>query len=439
MSHQWIAILDLGSPDTQMVARQIRQNHVYSEVIKHNTRAGELSANPPAGIILSYADSDLFATTNLTHDPALLEMGIPVLQLKCDSVLTLQNLIPAPADTPQPYTAALLHDFVFNTCGCTGDWQLATWVDKMVAQLRQQIGDEHVILGLSGGVDSSVVAVLLHRAIGRRLHCIFVDNGLLRHAEDQQVQTMFQTKMDIDLHVVNARAYFYERLRNVTDPETKRKIIGHAFIDIFAEQARKFKDCKYLAQGTIYPDIIESISPLKDGQQAVKSHHNVGGLPPDLKFELIEPLRELFKDEVRAVGRVLGVDAELLERQPFPGPGLGVRILGEVTAERVKILQQADLRVQEELRKLPNYHTIWQAFAVLLPIHSVGVHNHQRTYENVCAIRAVHSVDAMTATWVHLPYATLETISRRIIQEVPGINRVVYDISNKPPATIEWE
>ncbi|MBO6067085.1 MAG: glutamine-hydrolyzing GMP synthase, partial [Kiritimatiellae bacterium] len=270
-------------------------------------------------------------------------------------------------------------------------------------------------------------------------HCIFVDNGLLRANEDVQVEHMFKTKLGLDLTVAHAAQRFYTALKGVSEPEAKRKIIGREFINVFAEEARKFRDCKFLAQGTIYPDVIESSSSVKGPSQTIKSHHNVGGLPEDLKFELVEPLRDLFKDEVRAVGRVLGMDPELLERQPFPGPGLGVRILGEVTEAKVKLLQQADLRVQEEIRKLPEYRQIWQTFAVLLPVKSVGVMGDQRTYEYTCAIRSVNSIDAMTADWTRIPYDTLATMSNRIINEVRGINRVVYDISSKPPAPIEWE
>ena len=287
--------------------------------------------------------------------------------------------------------------------------------------------------------DSSVVAVLLNKAIGRRLHCIFVDNGLLRYREAEQVEEMFKKNLGLDLTVVRAGERFYAALKGLDDPEAKRKTIGRLFIDVFAEEARRFKDCRYLAQGTIYPDVIESRSPVKGPSQTIKSHHNVGGLPPDLKFELVEPLKELFKDEVRAVGRVMGMADELLDRQPFPGPGLGVRILGEVTKEKVELLQLADLRVQEEIRKLPNYKTIWQTFAVLLPVRSVGVMGDQRTYEYTCAIRSVNSIDAMTADWTRIPYDVLARMSNRIINEVRGINRVVYDISSKPPATIEWE
>jgi len=333
----------------------------------------------------------------------------------------------------------ILSNFVFGVCRCERDWKLDSWVDETVDRLRGQIGDDEVVLGLSGGVDSSVVAVLLNRAIGRRLHCIFVDNGLLRYREAEQVEEMFSRNLGLDLTVVRAADRFYAALAGLDEPEAKRKAIGRVFIDVFAEEARRFSHCRYLAQGTIYPDVIESKSPRKGPSQTIKSHHNVGGLPADLKFELVEPLKELFKDEVRAVGRVLGLSDELLDRQPFPGPGLGVRILGEVTKEKVELLQQADRRVQEEIRKLPDYKSIWQTFAVLLPCRSVGVMGDQRTYEYTCVIRSVNSIDAMTADWTRIPYDVLAKMSNRIINEVRGINRVVYDISSKPPATIEWE
>ena len=337
------------------------------------------------------------------------------------------------------YGSDILANFVFKVCGCARSWKLSAWVEDAVGRLRSQIGDEEVVLGLSGGVDSSVVAVLLNKAIGSRLHCIFVDNGLLRWREAEQVEEMFKKNLGLDLTVVHAEQRFYDALKGLDEPEAKRKAIGKNFIDVFAEEARRFRHCRYLAQGTIYPDVIESRSPRKGPSQTIKSHHNVGGLPDDLKFELVEPLRELFKDEVRAVGRVLGMADELLDRQPFPGPGLGVRILGEVTEEKVRLLQLADVRVQEEIRKLPDYKTIWQTFAVLLPCRSVGVMGDQRTYEYTCAIRSVNSLDAMTADWTRIPYDTLARMSNRIINEVRGINRVVYDISSKPPATIEWE
>ena len=333
----------------------------------------------------------------------------------------------------------ILRNFVMRICHCTADWKLTSWVEDTVARLKEQVGDDEVVLGLSGGVDSSVVAVLLNRAIGPKLHCIFVDNGLLRYQEAEQVERVFKQNLGLDLTVVRAADRFYAALKGLENPEAKRKAIGKLFIDVFAEEARRFRHCKYLGQGTIYPDVIESRSPRKGPSQTIKSHHNVGGLPADLKFELVEPLRELFKDEVRGVGRVLGMADDLLDRQPFPGPGLGVRIVGEVTEEKVKLLQQADIRVQEEIRKLPNYKSIWQTFAVLLPVRSVGVMGDQRTYEYTCVIRSVNSIDAMTADWTRLPYDLLARMSNRIINEVRGINRVVYDISSKPPATIEWE
>ena len=511
--YQRIAILDYGSQYTQLIARRIREQQVYSEILPFDTTAEKLRANMPKGVILSGGPNSVFERGAPGIDPAIFDLGVPVLGVCYGMQLMSQSLggrvepgesreygktemttvpdnelfagLPEKfvvwmshgdrvAEIPEgfkvsatsancPYAAIrdekrrfyafqfhpevvhtqhgsqILGNFLFKVCGCRADWKISTWIEDTVGKLRERIGNEEVVLGLSGGVDSSVVAVLLHKAIGRRLHCIFVDNGLLRHGEDVQVEEMFKAKLGLDLHVAHAARRFYDALKGIEDPEAKRKTIGREFINVFAEEARKFRDCKYLAQGTIYPDVIESSSSTKGPSQTIKSHHNVGGLPPDLKFELVEPIRDLFKDEVRAVGRVLGMDSELLDRQPFPGPGLGVRVLGEVTEEKVKLLQQADLRVQEEVRKLPDYKSIWQTFAVLLPVKSVGVMGDQRTYEYTCAIRSVNSIDAMTADWTRLPYDTLATISSRIINEVRGINRVVYDISSKPPATIEWE
>jgi GMP synthase (glutamine-hydrolysing) len=338
-----------------------------------------------------------------------------------------------------PLGTTILRNFVLEICGATPDWEMADFARRTIVELRQRIGHEQVVCALSGGVDSSVVAALIHRAIGPRLHCIFVDNGLLRRGERQEVERTFRDAMGVDLHVVNAAQRFLEALRGIEDPEQKRKIIGRLFIEVFSEEARRLGPVRYLAQGTLYPDVIESRSPIGGPSATIKSHHNVGGLPPDLKFELIEPVRELFKDEVRALGRELGLPDSIIERQPFPGPGLAVRILGEVTAERVALLQEADLRVQEEIRKWPEYRRIWQSFAVLLPIRTVGVMGDSRTYEHVVALRIVESLDGMTADWVRVPYDILGVISNRIINEVRGINRVVYDISSKPPATIEWE
>ena len=510
---QKILVLDYGSQYTQLIARRIREQEVYAEIISYETTAEELKKLAPKGIILSGGPNSVFEKDAPSIDKGIFELGIPVLGICYGMQLMSQILggrvvpgkereygkmpIETAKDNPlfknipstitvwmshgdrveaipssfergalsatcpfasmfdnkhrfyglqfhpevvhTQYGTEILKNFVFSICQCKNDWKLTNWVDATVKELKDRIGNEEVILGLSGGVDSSVAAVLLHKAIGKNLHCIFVDNGLLRYREAEQVEEMFKKNLGLDLTVARAAERFYEKLKGVDEPEAKRKIIGKEFIEVFTEEARKFKHCRYLAQGTIYPDVIESKSPKKGPSQTIKSHHNVGGLPPDLKFELIEPLKELFKDEVRAVGRVLKISDELLDRQPFPGPGLGVRILGEVTKEKVELLQQADRRVQEEIKKLPDYKTIWQTFAVLLPCRSVGVMGDQRTYEYTCAIRSVNSLDAMTADWTRLPYDTLATISNRIINEVRGINRVVYDISSKPPATIEWE
>lgn len=511
---EWIAILDYGSQYTQLIARRIREQNVFSEIVPFDSSAAALRAGKPAGIILSGGPNSVFDTGSPKCDPEIFDLGIPVLGICYGMQLAAQTLggkvksassreygqakiavssdsalfggIPAEMDVwmshgdqvealPPGFESCarsrtcpiaamqdetrkiyaiqfhpevahtrngneIIRNFIFGICGCRGEWKLANWADAAVAKIRAQVGETgEVVLGLSGGVDSTVVAALIHRAIGDRLHCIFVDNGLLRHGEAEQVDATFRAKMGLDLTVARAAPRFFAALRRLEEPEAKRKAIGKTFIEVFAEEARKFPDCRFLGQGTIYPDIIESSSKLHGPSETIKSHHNVGGLPPDLKFELVEPLRDLFKDEVRAVGRVLGIDNALIDRQPFPGPGLGVRVLGEVTPGRVALLQQADLRLQEELRKLPGYGKIWQSFAVLLPCRSVGVMGDRRTYENVCAIRCVDSIDAMTADWTRLPYDALAAVSNRIINEVRGINRVVYDISSKPPATIEWE
>ena len=511
--HHWIAVLDFGSQYSQLIARRIREQQVFSELVPHGISAAALRERRPAGIILSGGPSSVFDPGAPTCDPALFDLGVPVLGICYGMQLTAQilggqvragtrreygralvNVIAADplftdlppelevwmshgdqvAERPPGFEALaqtttcpaaamgnalrriyglqfhpevvhtprgteILRRFLFSVCGCTPDWRMSSFAAEAIGRIRGQVGDAHVICGLSGGVDSSVVAALLHRAIGPQLHCIFVDNGLLRAGEAEQVEATFHDKMGLDLHVAHVQDLFLQGLAGVTDPEAKRKIIGKRFIDVFSAEARRLSDCRFLAQGTLYPDVIESHSPLGGPSVTIKSHHNVGGLPPDLKFKLIEPVRELFKDEVRALGRELGLDAELIERQPFPGPGLAVRIVGEVTRGRVELLQRADRIVQEEISLLPQAHEIWQAFAVLLPVRSVGVMGDGRTYENTCAIRAVSSLDGMTADWVRLPYETLARLSNRIINEVRGINRVVYDISSKPPATIEWE
>ncbi|HBA84377.1 MAG TPA: GMP synthase (glutamine-hydrolyzing) [Verrucomicrobia bacterium] len=511
--HDWIAILDFGSQYTQLIARRIREQQVYCEIVRFNTPAVELAKRKPKGIILSGGPASVLADGSPSVDLAIYEMGVPVLgicygmqlmgrDLKgrvrpgkareygsatisvTDPDLLFKDLpnilevwmshgdqveelppgfsvlaktgtcpIAAMADRKRnlyglqfhpevvhtPRGVEILRHFIVDACGCACNWKMSAFVEESIQAIRQKVGSDHVLCGLSGGVDSSVVAALLHKAIGKQLHCVFVDNGLLRFKEAEQVEDTFGKTFGMDLHVAHAQDLFLGRLAGVTDPEKKRKIIGATFIDVFAEEARKLGQVKYLAQGTLYPDVIESVSPLGGPSVTIKSHHNVGGLPPDLQFSLIEPLRELFKDEVRELGRELELPDFIINRQPFPGPGMAVRIIGEVCKDRVDLLQQADLRVQDEILKLSNYKDIWQAFAVLLPVQSVGVMGDERTYENVVAVRAVQSLDGMTADWFRLPYETLDRISTRIINEVRGVNRVVYDISSKPPSTIEWE
>ena len=331
----------------------------------------------------------------------------------------------------------LLSNYVMDICGCSGTWSPASFIDSTVAELKAKIGDDKVILGLSGGVDSSVAAVLLHKAIGSNLHCIFVNNGLLRANEFDDVLASYKG-MGLNVTGVDASERFYRDLKGVTDPEQKRKIIGRDFVEVFNAEAKKEENARWLGQGTIYPDVIESCS-VKGPSATIKSHHNVGGLPKEMNLQVVEPLRLLFKDEVRRVGRALGIDQSLLGRHPFPGPGLGIRILGEVTAEKVRVLQQADKIFIDNLRESGWYDKVWQAGVMLLPVQSVGVMGDERTYESCVALRAVISTDGMTADWVHLPYELLAKVSNEIINKVRGVNRVVYDISSKPPATIEWE
>jgi GMP synthase (glutamine-hydrolysing) len=331
----------------------------------------------------------------------------------------------------------ILKNFAFRVCGCRGDWTMASFVDESVEKIRATVGNGKVVCGLSGGVDSTVAAMLIHKAIGDRLTCIFVDNGLLRLNEAAQIRTRFE-RLRLSLDFVDASDLFLDRLAGITDPERKRKIIGATFIDVFQQRATELGGFEFLAQGTLYPDVIESVSVVGPSA-AIKSHHNVGGLPEHMTFKLVEPLRDLFKDEARVVGTALGLDEEFVWRQPFPGPGLAVRLLGPITKERLDVLRRADAVVAEEIRKAGWYRRVWQSFAVLLPVHSVGVMGDGRTYEQTVAIRAVESRDGMTADWARLPHDLLAVISSRIVNEVRGVNRVVYDISSKPPATIEWE
>ena len=337
-----------------------------------------------------------------------------------------------------PQGTEMLEAFLFEVCGCEPTWTMGSFIEAAVRDIRETVGDRKVICALSGGVDSSVVALLIHRAVGRQLTCVFVDNGLLRKGEAEKVVRTFRGHFHLNLLHVDAADLFLEKLRGVTDPEQKRKIIGNEFIYLFEREARKLGDVEFLAQGTLYPDVIESVS-FKGPSATIKSHHNVGGLPERMRLKLIEPLRELFKDEAREVGRELGLPEEIIERHPFPGPGLAIRVLGEVTRERLATLRAADAIVREEIHRDGLQRSVWQAFCVLLPIRTVGVMGDERTYEHVVAVRSVNSVDGMTADWSRLPYELLGRISNRIINEVDGVNRVVYDISSKPPATIEWE
>ncbi|MCX7815887.1 MAG: glutamine-hydrolyzing GMP synthase [Syntrophales bacterium] len=337
------------------------------------------------------------------------------------------------------YGKKMIENFLFSVCGCRREWSLKSFVDQTVKDIREQVGDRKVIMGISGGVDSTVAAVIIHRAIGDRLIPVFIDNGLMREGEMKRIREIYQRNLHIKVRFLKKGRVFLKRLRGVKDPERKRKIIGSTFVEIFEEEARKVKGIAFLAQGTLYPDVIESRSAFGGPSAVIKSHHNVGGLPKKMKLRLIEPLRFLFKDEVRQLGLELGLPEDMIWRQPFPGPGLAVRIIGEVTERRLSVLRKADRILLDEIKRAGLYRNLWQSFAVLLPVKTVGIMGDRRTYENIIAIRAVTSEDAMTADWARLPYEVLGSIANRIINEVPGVNRVVYDLSSKPPSTIEWE
>lgn len=420
ITQQQLLVIDAGSPFTQVIARKIRELGVYSQVLSSWPSAEQLAQLAPKGLVVAQATAEASA-------PNQSSLQVPVLNL---GTLVANN---------DAQLEDQLHSFMFTQCGCEKIWTSSAIVELMQEQVRQQVGTNKVLLGLSGGVDSSVVAALLHKTIGSQLTCVFVDHGLLRKNEGDQVMEMFAQNLGIKVIRVDASALFFERLQGVSDPEAKRKIIGNTFIDVFEEEANKLTDIHFLAQGTIYPDIIESMA-IKDGKaKVVKSHHNVGGLPASMRMDLVEPLRHLFKDEVRRIGVELGLAKEMVYRHPFPGPGLGVRILGEIKPEYAQILREADAIFIEELRATGWYDKTSQAFAVFLPIKSVGVVDDERRYEWVISLRAVETIDFMHARWARLPYDLLEKVAERIITTIPEVSRVAYDISSKPPATIEWE
>ncbi|MDW7756421.1 MAG: glutamine-hydrolyzing GMP synthase [Desulfuromonadales bacterium] len=511
-----ILILDFGSQYTQLIARRVREAHVYCELHPYDMDLQAIRDFAPRGIILSGGPKSVYDQGAPAVEEALFELGVPVLGICYGMQLMSRHfggeVVPAgkrefghadlhsqgqpgplfdgffvegsspvwmshgdhvsrlpagfevvahtdnapvcaiqnvdrrlygvqfhPEVNHTPRGEILVDTFVRKICGCSGSWTPGHIIEDAIARIREQVGRDRVILGLSGGVDSSVAAALIHRAIGEQLTCVFVDNGLLRLGEGDQVMATFAENMGVKVIRVDAEDRFLAGLAGVSDPEGKRKIIGGLFVDIFEEEAGKLSDAKWLAQGTIYPDVIESAGAKTGKAHNIKSHHNVGGLPDYMKLQLLEPLRELFKDEVRAIGEELGLPRQMVWRHPFPGPGLGVRILGEVKKEYADILRRADAIYIEELYSSGHYDKISQAFAVFLPVKSVGVMGDGRTYEYVVALRAVETKDFMTAGWYPMPYADLARISNRIINEVKGINRVVYDISSKPPATIEWE
>ncbi len=509
MDRELIIVLDFGGQYNQLIARRVRELHVYCEMLPFYTPLADLLAKKPAGIIFSGGPASVYGERAPRVDPAIYQAGIPILgicygmqlmardlggevtradgreygktMLAVQGACLLKGCDPqelcwmshgdyiqkAPpgftveASTPHTPVAAMadperklygvqfhpevkhtprgmdiLKQFLYEICGCTGTWTMASFVEEEVARIRQVAGESKVLCGLSGGVDSAVAALLVHRAIGHNLTCVFVDHGLLRQGEAEQVRRTFTQYYDINLITVDASQRFLSRLAGVTEPERKRKIIGEEFIRVFEDEAKKLGRVDFLVQGTLYSDVIESGT---ETAATIKSHHNVGGLPADMRFKLIEPLRTLFKDEVRLVGEELGLPEEITWRQPFPGPGLAIRILGEVTGDKLSILRRADAIVLEEIKRAGLYRQIWQSFAVLPAMKSVGVMGDERTYAYPIVVRAVTSDDAMTADWARLPYDLLERISSRIVNEVEHVNRVIYDITSKPPATIEWE
>lgn len=418
-----IVMLNFVCDDIQKIARAVRDENIYTMVMPYTVSAERVNQEKPVGIIVCKDKSAPARDAELAKFKTL---NVPMLQIEIDDEASKKTAVKTAVD------------FCFNTCKCTGSWTMENFLEEAIKDIREQVGDQTVVLGLSGGVDSSVVAALIHKAIGKQLTCVFVNHGLLRKNEAESVQEIFARNFDMNLVYIDASDRFLDKLKGVSEPEQKRKIIGKEFIEVFADAAAK-TGAPFLGQGTIYPDILESIPLDGNPNGVIKSHHNVGGLPENLKFKLVEPVDRLFKDEVRKLGRLLGLPSELLDRHPFPGPSLGVRHIGAIERDTLHILREADAIVTEELLKSGWYHKTWQTFAIFVPVKTVGMKNHKRTYDYVIAIRSINSVDAVTAQVVRLPWELLDTMSTRIINEVDGVNRVVYDITQKPPGTIEWE
>lgn len=435
----WLAIIDCSAQNSQLIARQIRKNHVYCELCPHTTPLAKLMERQPKGLILAgeaagaYADADCSVPVLRINFDATIDASAVVLKSNGGRLYTLE--LPTGMVATQQ-CQQILHDFAADICGCTPEWTMSNFIKAAVAEIKEKVGSERVLCALSGGVDSSVAAALVQRAIGEQLTCVFVNHGFMRQGEPEQVSATFSARMGANFVPIDASERFLSKLTGVSDPEQKRKLIGEEFIRVFEEEARRYGQARYLVQGTLYPDVIESGTA---SASVIKSHHNVGGLPEHMELDLIEPLRQLYKDEVRELGMELGLPAALVWRQPFPGPGLAIRTVGEITRERVQLVRRADAIVVEEIEKAGLAQAIWQYFAIITDTKSVGMINDERNYGYVVAIRAVDSKDAMTANWVRLPYEVLDRISSRIMNEVKQISRVVYDISSKPPATICWE